>query len=69
MITPSLALVAALAAVMVLTGQGADSVLRHLYFIPTVWVALRRGAVAGGIIGALLTITILNRRRARRLAA
>ena len=53
MITPSLALVAALAAVMVLTGQGADSVLRHLYLIPTVWVAVRRGAVAGGLIGAL----------------
>jgi len=53
MITPSLALVAALAAVMVFTGQGADSVLRHLYLVPTVWVALRRGAVAGGLVGVL----------------
>jgi signal transduction histidine kinase len=53
MITPSLALAAGLAAVLVITGQGADSVLRHLYLVPTVWVALRRGAVAGGLIGAL----------------
>ncbi len=53
MITPSLALVAALAGIMALTGEGADSVLRHLYLVPTVWVALRRGVVAGGLVGAL----------------
>ena len=53
MIALPLGLVAALAAVMALTGQGADSVLRHLYLVPTVWVALGRGTVGGGLVGAL----------------
>jgi len=36
-----------------LTGQGADSVLRHLYLVPTIWVALGRGTVGGGLVGSL----------------
>jgi len=48
-----LLLVAAVAAGMAFTGQGSDSVLRHLYLAPTVWAALRRGAIGGGLIGAL----------------
>jgi signal transduction histidine kinase len=53
MIAAPLVLVAILAAVMGLTGQGADSLLRHLYLLPTVWMGLGRGAVAGGLLGAL----------------
>ncbi|HEU4440340.1 MAG TPA: HAMP domain-containing sensor histidine kinase [Methylomirabilota bacterium] len=53
MIALPLAIVAALAAAMALTGQGSDSVLRHLYLLPTMWAALSRGAVGGGLAGAL----------------
>ena len=53
MIALPLGLVAVLSAVMALTGQGADSVLRHLYLVPTVWVALGWGTVGGGLVGAL----------------
>ncbi|HEY7204010.1 MAG TPA: ATP-binding protein [Methylomirabilota bacterium] len=53
MIALPLMLVAAVAATMALTGQGSDSVLRHLYLLPTVWAALGRGAIGGGLAGAL----------------
>lgn len=53
MIALPLGLVAVLSVVMALTGQGADSVLRHLYLVPTVWVALGWGTVGGGLVGAL----------------
>ena len=53
MIALPLGLVAVLSAVIALTGQGADSVLRHLYLVPTVWVALGWGTVGGGLVGAL----------------
>ena len=53
MIALPLVLVAAVAASMALTGQGSDSVLRHLYLLPTVWAALSRGAIGGGLAGAL----------------
>jgi signal transduction histidine kinase len=48
-----LVLVATVAATMALTGQGSDSVLRHLYLVPTIWAALSRGAIGGGLAGAL----------------
>lgn len=53
MIALPLVLVAAVAATMALTDQGSDSVLRHLYLAPTVWAALARGAIGGGLTGAL----------------
>ena len=53
MIALPLGLVAAVAAGMMLTGQGSDSVVRHLYLIPTVWAAVARGAIGGGLTGAL----------------
>jgi len=53
MIALPLGMVAILAALMALTGQGADSVLRHLYLVPTIWVALGRGTVGGGLVGSL----------------
>ena len=53
MIVPPLVLVAAVAAAMALTGQGSDSVLRHVYLVPTVWAALARGAIGGGLAGML----------------
>jgi signal transduction histidine kinase len=53
MIALPLVLVAAVAAAMALTGQGSDSVLRHLYLVPTLWAALSRGAIGGGLAGAL----------------
>jgi len=46
MIALPLVLVMGLAAVMTVSDQGADSVLRHLYLVPTIWVALARGALA-----------------------
>lgn len=53
MIALPLALVAAVAGTMALTGQSSDSVLRHLYLVPTIWAALSRGAIGGGLAGAL----------------
>ena len=53
MIALPLVLVMGLAAVMAVSDQGADSVLRHLYLVPTIWVALARGALAGGLVGVL----------------
>ncbi len=53
MIGLSLAMVAAVAAVMALTDHGPDSIVRHLYLVPPVGAAPPRGAVAGGLIGAL----------------
>jgi signal transduction histidine kinase len=52
-IAAPLLLVAIVAAGMAFTGGGPDSVLRHLYLAPTVWAALSRGAIAGGLVGAL----------------
>jgi hypothetical protein len=48
-----LALLAAVALAMVVGDQGAASVLRHLYLVPTLWAALTRGAIGGGVVGAL----------------
>jgi signal transduction histidine kinase len=53
MITFPLVLIAAVATAMAWSGQEADSVLRHLYLVPTVWAALSRGAIGGGLAGAL----------------
>jgi len=53
MIALPLAMVVVVAGVMALTDHGPDSILRHLYLVPTVCAALTRGAVAGGLIGAL----------------
>ena len=38
---------------MGLADQGPASVLRHLYLLPTLWAALTRGAIGGGLVGAL----------------
>jgi len=48
-----LALLAAVALAMVVGDQGPASVLRHLYLVPTLWAALTRGAIGGGVVGAL----------------
>ena len=53
MIVVPLLLVLAVAAVMTLTDQGSASVLRHAYLVPTLWAGLTRGAIGGGLIGAL----------------
>ena len=53
MIALPLAMVVVVAVAMALTDHGPDSILRHLYLVPTVCAALTRGAVAGGLIGAL----------------
>ena len=53
MIALPLAMVVVVAGAMALTDHGPDSILRHLYLVPTVCAALTRGAVAGGLIGAL----------------
>ena len=53
MIALPLALLAAVALAMVVGDQGAASVLRHLYLVPTLWAALTRGAIGGGVVGAL----------------
>ena len=53
MIALPLGLIAAVATAMALTGQGSDSVLRHLYLAPTIWAALSRGAIGGGLAGGL----------------
>jgi signal transduction histidine kinase len=47
------ALLAVVALVMAFADQGPATVLRHLYLVPTLWVALARGAVGGGLVGAL----------------
>jgi signal transduction histidine kinase len=47
------ALLAVVALAMGLTDQGPASVLRHLYLVPTLWAALARGAVGGGLVGTL----------------
>jgi signal transduction histidine kinase len=52
MVLPLL-LVATVAAAMAGTHQGSDSVLRHAYLVPAVWAGLSRGAIGGGLIGAL----------------
>jgi signal transduction histidine kinase len=53
MIALPLLLVTMVAAGMAVADQGADSVLRHLYLAPTVWAALARGAIGGGLVGAV----------------
>ncbi|HEY7039807.1 MAG TPA: HAMP domain-containing sensor histidine kinase [Methylomirabilota bacterium] len=53
MIALPLVLIAAVTTAMALTGQGSDSVLRHLYLVPAIWAALSRGAIGGGLAGAL----------------
>ncbi len=53
MIALPLILLAAVAVTMSLTDQGPASVLRHLYLVPTLWAGLTRGAIGGGLIGAL----------------
>jgi signal transduction histidine kinase len=45
--------VIAVTMVMTLTEQGTASVLRHLYLVPTLWAGLTRGAIGGGLVGAL----------------
>jgi len=47
------ALLVAVALAMVFADQGPASVLRHLYLVPTLWAALARGAIGGGLVGAL----------------
>jgi signal transduction histidine kinase len=49
----SVALLGAVALAMGLADQGPASVLRHLYLLPTLWAALTRGAIGGGLVGAL----------------
>ncbi len=53
MIALPLLLLGAVATGMVGAHQGSDSVLRHLYLVPTIWAGLSRGAIGGGLIGAL----------------
>ena len=53
MIALPFGLVGILVAAIALTGQGSDSVLRHLYLVPAVWAALARGAIGGGLTGGL----------------
>jgi signal transduction histidine kinase len=38
---------------MGIEGHGLDSPLRHFYFAPALWAALRAGAAAGGFIGLM----------------
>jgi signal transduction histidine kinase len=49
----ALLLLAVIAAGIVGLHHGSDSVLRHLYLVPTIWAALTRGAIGGGLVGAL----------------
>ncbi|HYB71065.1 MAG TPA: GAF domain-containing sensor histidine kinase [Candidatus Bathyarchaeia archaeon] len=53
MIALPLLLLAAIALALAVGHQGADSVLRHLYLVPTLWAGLTRGAFGGGLIGGL----------------
>ena len=53
MITLPVVLLAAIALAMAVGDQGPASVLRHLYLVPTLWAGLTRGAVGGGLVGAL----------------
>lgn len=53
MIALPLLLLTAIAAAMAGLHQGSDSVLWHLYLVPTIWAALARGAIGGGLVGAL----------------
>jgi len=53
MIALPVLLLSAVAVTMWLTDQGPASMLRHLYLVPTVWAGLTRGAIGGGLIGAL----------------
>ena len=53
MIALPVALLVAVALAMVFADQGPASVLRHLYLVPTLWAALARGAIGGGLVGAL----------------
>jgi signal transduction histidine kinase len=52
-ITLSVALLGAVALAMAYADQGPASVLRHLYLVPTLSAALSRGAIGGGLVGAL----------------
>jgi len=47
------ALLVAVALAVAFADQGPASVLRHLYLAPTLWAALARGAIGGGVVGAL----------------
>jgi len=49
----AVALLIAVALGMAFADQGPASVLRHLYLIPTLWAALARGAIGGGLVGTL----------------
>ena len=53
MIALPVVLLAALALAMGVVDPGPASVLRHLYLVPTLWAALARGAIGGGLVGAL----------------
>jgi signal transduction histidine kinase len=47
------ALLAAVALALAYADLGPASVLRHLYLVPTLWAGLARGAIGGGLVGAL----------------
>lgn len=53
MIALPVACLIGVAALIAAGDQGPASVLRHLYLAPTLWAALARGAVGGGLVGAL----------------
>jgi len=53
MIALPLLLLAGIALTLAAGHQGPDSVLRHLYLVPTLWAGLTRGALGGGLIGVL----------------